>query len=1118
MKFRKIICILASVLVLFSGVAVSGVSYDKAAEEWVTFIVEVEGDPTLVSEQAQAMGAESYAKTKEAKEAEASILKKQAAVVRDISNKVQAGAAKGYTYTALFNGFSVEGKLGDLEAIAALPGVKNVYVSQKRYLQEPRIDNAEEITGVPQVADTYGLKGEGQVVAVIDSEFDTSHEFFAEPVESPKYTKDDIARILSEETMNVSVTANRVYRNSKIPFAYDYAQNTADTFNDDPGVVHGTHVAGITAGKNGTGAYGSLVSGVAPEAQLILMKATDQNGAFVDAAILAAIDDASKLGVSAINMSLGSDYMTTSHDIVFQPVLDAARNAGIFLSVAAGNSSRGYQNYTPTTEDIDYAAAGTPNSFSAATSVASVDNLVRYYDGGQLMLSDGSSVPYTLAYSGSEFSEYFAGDTRWEYVYCGYGKPEDFQGLNLSGKIALVKRGENNFPDKSDNAKAAGAEGIIIWNNANDVIQTANISLPGAVVSLDSGQFLLDAENKMIKVTEAGFVSAEIATVGKPSSFTSWGTNESLELKPEISAPGGYIYSSVPNDKYHSLRGTSMAAPHITGLVALMNQFYSSEAQQFINPYADLQGDEKVSLFENLLMSSAVVTEEEGIPYSPRLQGAGLANIKAALTTPTFLQGPDGKAKISLGSDIDHEFTLHFLVKNLTDSDVVYDELSLDVTTDGYIEDEGEFYVDGTQPLSFQSDLPQSVTVPAGGEAELTVGVTLNPDELLENEKVFTNGFYIDGFVTLASSAEIPVLSIPFTGFRGDWRSAPIFDTTIYDEGGSSLYIPGLEALQGTFLYSDLPEDGLGELGQNQFSGEEDIINREYIAFSPNGDGVFDTVYMCIQPLRSMSYVEFNIFNADGECVITESYDKSASKFHTITQYLEECGSLADGNYTLRVSGVYDHPGVGDEFDDYFELPLVVDTQKPHITEVKTEGNILTVTANDNHYVSAIVMEYVDDNGEGISVEIPFDPLLEADEDGVCTAEFDISGIDKDTISIEVYDYALNDNGGKLSDITDDISVQLTEFNRVLGMTAADITLTNRTETEVSGTLLAAFYDADDHLIHAEYQDAYLAPGEQTYQFRMAVDTEGAATLKVFFWDKPATMQPLIEAKEFDIP
>ena len=173
--------------------------------------------------------------------------------------------------------------------------------------------------------------------------------------------------------------------------------------------------------------------------------------------------------------------------------------------------------------------------------------------------------------------------------------------------------------------------------------------------------------------------------------------------------------------------------------------------------------DEKVSLFENLLMSSAVVTEEEGVPYSPRLQGAGLANIKAALTTPTFLQGPDGKAKISLGSDIDHEFTLHFWVKNLTDSDVVYDELSLDVTTDGYIEDEGEFYVDGTQPLSFQSDLPQSVIVPAGGEAELTVGVTLNSDELLENEKVFTNGFYIDGFVTLASSAEIPVLSIPFT-------------------------------------------------------------------------------------------------------------------------------------------------------------------------------------------------------------------------------------------------------------------------------------------------------------------------------------------------------------------
>ena len=184
----------------------------------------------------------------------------------------------------------------------------------------------------------------------------------------------------------------------------------------------------------------------------------------------------------------------------------------------------------------------------------------------------------------------------------------------------------------------------------------------------------------------------------------------------------------------------------------------------------------------------------------------------------------------------------HFVVKNLTDNEVRYDKLTLDVLTDDYIkETDGQYYVGDMRRLTAtaESNLSGSVTVPAGEEAQIDVKVTLDDEEMAANAEIFKNGFYIDGFVTLTSSEELPALSIPFTGFRGDWQSAPIFDTTIYDEGGSTLYIPNEKDAQGTFLYSGINETARA-LGRNPLT-EENIVNREYIAFSPDGDGLFDT-------------------------------------------------------------------------------------------------------------------------------------------------------------------------------------------------------------------------------------------------------------------------------------
>ena len=1129
MKLKKMICMLMSISILLAGITVHAdfLSQNQywvqtntvdqyAPEDEVTFIVEVDGEPELVSKQAQAMGAPNYIKTAEAQKAEENILKKQTAVIQEIERHIKPDVEKGYTYSALFNGFSIHGEFQDREAILALPGVKNVYISQKHYMEAPLLSSAGDLTHVPEAVEAFNYQGEGQVVAVIDSEFDTGHEFFSAPVDNPKYSKTDIEQILSDTTMNVSVAANQVYKNSKIPFAFDYANKNADTFDDIPAHVHGTHVAGIVAGKNGTAPDGKSFSGIAPEAQMILMKISDRSGAMIDADILAAIDDASKLGVSAINMSFGADYIPTAYEVDYLPILSAARNAGIFLSVAAGNANRGHKELDPIVENIDYAAAGTPNSYSVATSIASVDNLFQYIDAGKLILPDGQSVTYNNAYSGAGFDKTF-GSTQCEYVYCGLGKSTDFNGLDLTGKIALVRRGENMFIEKADNAKAAGAEGLIIWNNENDFLVTDELSIPCAVVLDTEGQLLFDAEVKKIDVTPVESGQSTLKNGGKPSSFTSWGTGETLELKPELSAPGGQIYSSVPNDKYQSFNGTSMAAPHITGLVALMNQFYESDP--FSAQYNHLVGNDKVSLFENLLMSSAAITrDDQGIPHSPRRQGAGLANIKNAMLTPVFLESTEGKTKISLGQGLESTFTLHFQAKNLTDHEITYDNLTLDVTTDGYITKDGQHYVDGTRRLSAKSDLPDRIIVPADGETEIIINVTLDADELAANAEIFTNGFYIDGFVSLASSGEIPQLSIPFTGFRGNWRDAPIFDTTIYDEGGSTLYVPDDPRSQGTYLYSYLDDNTTLVLGKNPFS-EDSIVNRDYIAFSPNGDGIFDELALNIQPLRAMSSIQVQITDADGNPVMVDTFDEVIPKFIMTFLRFNELPALSDGDYTLHAYGLYAYPGTEGSYDDSFSIPFAVDTEKPVVTEVEIdeEKNTLMIAALDNRFISTVAIGYTDVAGEEVWNFDTFDPAAEDGSNGVCTAEFDIAGIDPNTIKLEVYDYAMNVSSGNLTDFTGDICVSLKDFQQISGMTSADFTITNRTESPISGMMMFAFYDNDHRLIHLEMSNTTLQPGEQTHELRMVADTSNAVIMKVFFWDQLATMRPLYPTRTFDI-
>ena len=113
-----------------------------------------------------------------------------------------------------------------------------------------------------------------------------------------------------------------------------------------------------------------------------------------------------------------------------------------------------------------------------------------------------------------------------------------------------------------------------------------------------------------------------------PSSFSSWGVPGNLDLKPEITAPGGNIWSTLNNGTYGNMSGTSMSAPSVTGMAAVVAQYVK---EQGLNRQ---EGLTVRALSQALLLSTAVPLVEEGnVEYSPRKQGSGLANVYAAVTS-----------------------------------------------------------------------------------------------------------------------------------------------------------------------------------------------------------------------------------------------------------------------------------------------------------------------------------------------------------------------------------------------------------------------------------------------------------------------------------------------------
>ena len=394
-------------------------------------------------------------------------------------------------------------------------------------------DMPTTMTELGGLENTSGYQGEGMVIAIVDSGLEIGHPLFAQAPTTPALAKNDLENVLASKNLKAEekksgITASQVYKTAKVPFAFDYADNDLDVAPNGAG-DHGTHVAGIAAANAGVVAD---VVGVAPQAQILAMKvfsSSGSNGA-TWADILAAADDAVALGADVINMSLGSacGFSTPEGEEGVAEVLENIASSGVMLSISAGNE---YSAALGTrigkghalTQNPDYGTVASPSSYSQPLSIASVEKADSidscYLTVGERKVAFNDTVEDKTVENVKDDSPSFrslAGKELEYVVVPNAGETKDYNGLSVEGKIALVSRGSVEYNTKKEAAKAAGAAGILVYNNEPGMLymHMDNYDLPSAFISQADGKYLVGLAKDQRKLT----VSATSGSVDNPTS------------------------------------------------------------------------------------------------------------------------------------------------------------------------------------------------------------------------------------------------------------------------------------------------------------------------------------------------------------------------------------------------------------------------------------------------------------------------------------------------------------------------------------------------------------------------------------------------------------------------
>lgn len=928
-------------------------------DEKVRIIVEVESlvDTSTMSEET---------KVKEFK-------KLQDQVITNLSKTKKNIHVKHRFFTG-FNGFSTETEFKNVKEIKSIQGVKNIHIAREF---QPSMAASKELVQAQKVWESYGYQGEGLVVGVVDSGINWLHKDMTitdKGKQQEKWTKDKI------QEKSAETNVNEIWYSDKVPTGYDWADNDADVIPAGYyGNPHGTHVSG-TIGANGDETNDG-VKGIAPGVQLLAEKVfSDNGGGAYEDDLIAGIQHSVTMGADVINMSLGSDsgWVSEEDDLV-QKVIREATEQGTLVVVAGGNAAYSTKNYLlerslkPFAENPDIGTVGSPGVSPFALSVASFENSKIHMEA--LKSSTGDIFPYKNQ-AGKILSEALEKGKNYDFVYVGEGSAADYKGKDVNGKIVVTKpipstgyRGNVTFQQE---AKKRGAVALIQVPPSGlpdyPAIDFSPYFLTSVTTSKAIGNDLISklskGQNISMQLSSGTYVENE--NKNKMSSFSSYGAPYTLDFKPEITAPGGSIYSTVLGNSYDVYSGTSMATPHVAGGAALLlqslyNKGLNHSEATVLNSKIALMNTSKILMDPNT---------NNAIPYSPRVQGSGIMQIQNAINTPAIItrkntpleQAGAVALKEINNKNVNFSLNLESLLEgNKKSSDIEYtvyvdlltdetENKTFDYNNDGNVDESHQYLtlknkrVDGANiKVNNQvvSDTKGTiVTVKPGENASIDVKIDL-PSTIQEEA-------FLEGFVRLVPTGvnkdkAVP-LTMPYMGFIGDWTKPKNIDPAPWNDGVFVGY---------TVLWDDMTDSPLG------FEPMTNSFNFDHMTISPNtfAPGVFPSFQVLRNLKETEMYIEdengkavkwlgnFSEFTADGSPYkFTKNsmgsgnyyykFDEFAAPEYTWNETNEKGEFVPDGTYNYVIKTTMDYKTAKPQ---YVKLPVKVDSTAVKISNIEVQ-------------------------------------------------------------------------------------------------------------------------------------------------------------------------------------
>ncbi len=508
-----------------------------------------------------------------------------------------------------------------------------------------------------------GITGKGMKVGILDTGIDYTHAMFGGVGTAEAFKAIDPAKEAtgypSAKVVGGIDLVGTTYDSASPAFSFRIPKPDMNPL-DEGG--HGTHVAGTVAGHgDGVDSY----NGMAPDALLYGVKVFGAEGSTSDMIVIAGLEFSADpngdndLGdqLDVVNLSLGSSYGNPK--ILYAEALKNLVRGGTVAVISAGNS--GPKDYI----------VGSPGTATEALSVAaSID------DGDQNWKFDSSEITVngeTIAVEAVEAvttKPIKDANVEGKLVHIGLANEEltAEQIAAVKGNVALVDRGVVTFNVKVKRAAEAGAIGVVLANHSPGAPFRMGTSdpfeIPAIMISLEVGQKVKAA---MAEGFEARIKFQGVIKIEKPelidqlTDFSSKGPR-SIDgyLKPEISAPGNNVISAAMGKgaEVVQMSGTSMAAPHMAGVMALVKQ-----------AMVDKGNDLSALELKNIVMGASKTIGDSAGRYAVSRQGAGRVQADVAAAAQLVASTPSvsfGEVTIESRKSLRSKFSL----KNISGQDL----------------------------------------------------------------------------------------------------------------------------------------------------------------------------------------------------------------------------------------------------------------------------------------------------------------------------------------------------------------------------------------------------------------------------------------------------------------